>query len=269
MQNEISKVLSSSHLTLIEKENIEPRYINASHLDEFLGKTSEQNSDAHSDEQNSDKENEEKQKRLSSESCEFQEIDKIVESTRQKTPDGKLGEPRFSYADFGTLAHAYLEATVKNKKVEKIEKLLVEISDTENEKRVKSICSICEKMAENFKNSKIGKEALSSSWKRSEFNFTYRVDQSTLKNFYPETKTNIQNEKIMNGSIDLIFQNDDLSYTIVDYKTDKEIENERHYTQLKCYRKVISEMMNCDESKIKCVLYYLRYNQVEDISLKL
>ena len=74
-------------------------------------------------------------------------------------------------------------------------------------------------------------------------------------------------EKIINGQIDLVFENADCSgFTIVDYKTNKEVNPEIYRNQLACYRDAIAKMMDVDSSKIRCVLYYLRYGRVEDIT---
>ena len=74
-------------------------------------------------------------------------------------------------------------------------------------------------------------------------------------------------EKIINGQIDLVFENADCSgFTIVDYKTNKEVNPAIYRNQLACYRDAIAKMMDVDSSKIRCVLYYLRYGRVEDIT---
>ena len=64
-----------------------------------------------------------------------------------------------------------------------------------------------------------------------------------------------------------MFENADCSgFTIVDYKTNKEVNPAIYRNQLACYRDAIAKMMDVDSSKIRCVLYYLRYGKVEDIT---
>ena len=65
---------------------------------------------------------------------------------------------------------------------------------------------------------------------------------------------------IFTGSIDLIFQNADGTYTIVDYKSDKEIDPEKYRGQQDCYKKAASRMLNVSEDKISCWLYFLRHH---------
>ena len=72
--------------------------------------------------------------------------------------------------------------------------------------------------------------------------------------------------KIINGQIDLVFQNENDGFTVVDYKTNREIKPELYYIQLACYRQAVAKMMGVDEEKITCVLYYLRYDKEVDVT---
>jgi len=74
--------------------------------------------------------------------------------------------------------------------------------------------------------------------------------------------------KFMDGQMDLVYENVDASektYTIVDYKSDKRIEAEKHQLQLNAYRTTLAKMLDISEKNIKCYLYYLRYAQVVEI----
>ena len=66
---------------------------------------------------------------------------------------------------------------------------------------------------------------------------------------------------IFTGSIDLIFQNADGTYTIIDYKSDKQIDVEKYRGQQECYRKAAARMLKTDENNIKCYLYFLRHDK--------
>ena len=68
---------------------------------------------------------------------------------------------------------------------------------------------------------------------------------------------------IFTGSIDLIFQNADGTYTIVDYKSDNEIDNKKYEGQQACYRTAASKLLNLPEDKFSCSLYYLKHNKEE------
>ena len=74
------------------------------------------------------------------------------------------------------------------------------------------------------------------------------------------------NDVIFTGSIDLLYENEDSSITIVDYKTDEVIHVEKYFEQLGCYRNVVSELYGIPKEKIKTFLYYLRYDKGFDIS---
>ena len=70
---------------------------------------------------------------------------------------------------------------------------------------------------------------------------------------------------IWTGSIDLIYENADGTYTIVDYKSDTEIAPERYTAQQKCYRIAASKLLRIPEEKISCHLWYLRHNKSVEI----
>ena len=71
---------------------------------------------------------------------------------------------------------------------------------------------------------------------------------------------------IFTGSIDLIFENEDGSYTICDYKSDSEINSEKYIAQQECYRAAASKMLKIPEEKISLFLYYLRHKECVNIS---
>ena len=73
-------------------------------------------------------------------------------------------------------------------------------------------------------------------------------------------------QKIVKGTIDLIFKEQDGSYTIVDYKTNQSIEPELYYSQLACYRQAASRILGIEENSVRCILYYLRFGEARDIS---
>lgn len=171
----------------------------------------------------------------------YPEINEIVEKTN--------GE--FSFNNFGTIAHAFMESFVNGSKVEYSEKEIVAIKD--REKDVKTIEKICREMQEHFRDSELGKAAIDAKKNRfckTEYSFRSKVDSE-----------NPNEEKIVKGTIDLVFQNDDKTYTIVDYKTNQTIEPEIYKTQLGFYRNAVSQMLGIAPETIKCYLYYLRFGE--------
>lgn len=178
----------------------------------------------------------------------YSQIDQLVLSSLS----AKNKEPEFTYSNFGTIAHAYLEWSIKNEEAKILNKEIVGLHG--NEKSLAVLDEICRKMQQQFSDSEIGKKVADSISK----NKFYRCEYSFKS---------LVAEKIVNGQIDLVFENADGSgITIVDYKTNREVKPEIYCKQLACYRDAISKMMNIDPSKIRCVLYYLRYGRVEDIT---
>ena len=154
----------------------------------------------------------------------------------------------FSAADFGTLVHAYLEAQANNIAPENFEppvsmfKNLTESKIQENKK-------ICIQMCSKFKSSKNGQELekvkLTGDFYRAEWGFRMMMEGT-----------------IFTGSIDLIYSNGDGSYTIVDYKSDNNIEPEKYTGQQHCYRTAASKLLKVDESKISLYLYFLKHDKI-------
>ena len=192
----------------------------------------------------------------SPENVPYPEINRIIEESIPAAAKENSGtgddfisrEPRFSPADFGTIAHTYLEAAVKQTEPVLSNTAIAGIAD--NKKNLKTVLEICTEMAEEFKKSPLGKEASCSTWHKAEYQFKSRIGK-----------------KIVRGTIDLVFKSADGSYTIVDYKTNQTMNPELYYVQLACYRQAVQEMLAVpDDVKIRCVLYYLRYHKEIDIT---
>lgn len=101
-----------------------------------------------------------------------------------------------------------------------------------------------EKFKNNFFNSELGKKALNADFRKPEYGFITRMENKTIT-----------------GIIDLIFEAEDTVF-IVDYKTDKIEEAEKHKTQLAVYRKAVSELYKIIKPDkaiiIKTFLFYVR-----------
>ncbi|WP_294428996.1 exodeoxyribonuclease V subunit beta [uncultured Treponema sp.] len=193
--------------------------------------------------------------------------------------------PAFSFADFGTIAHACMEAKVLGEEPKingreligvnesfisnvGMEKWTENARDTNRDKKIAKIKELCADMAKKFENSSLYKEAIASDWKKTEYSFRSVIENSLVPK---EEGVEYAEELIVSGQIDLLYKNEANSpykYTIVDYKTNQKIEPEIYRNQLLCYRRAVSQMFGCDESEIRCVLYYLRYAKEVDLTAK-
>lgn len=180
----------------------------------------------------------------------YQEINELIkksESLAEKTGDGL---PVFSVKDFGTIAHAHLEALINGQS-----EVFIKESNLSGLREIKEdkekVMEICRKMTQEFASSPLGKEALDSPWKKAEYQFKSKF-----------------NGKIASGSMDLVFRNRDDSqykYTVVDYKTNQTMEPEFYRQQLECYKDALAKIFLCDPSEIRTVLYYLRFGKEAEI----
>ncbi len=232
IKNNESNIISEkenfyNNITIITKETVESKYKNPSQLHKT------------DDESYSNKEF------LLVNDAPYSEITQIVNSSIPKNSNN--AEPRFTFANFGTIAHAYMEAAINKNDVKYSNRETVGLEN--NKKNLEILTGICEKMQNEFINSSLGQKAINSTWHKAEYEFKSRIEN-----------------KIIKGTIDLIFKNQDDSYTIVDYKTNQTIEPEIYYAQLKCYRQAASQILNVDESKIDCYLYYLRFSKEVNIT---
>ena len=179
----------------------------------------------------------------------YPEINNIVIASIPKKngkPDPQA-EPRFGFTNFGTIAHAYMEAVVTGEPATYSNRDIVGLEN--NTKSLNTIISICQEMQQKLRDSELGKQAINARWHKAEYPFRSRIGS-----------------KIIKGIIDLIFQNTDGTYTIVDYKTNQTIAPDIYYNQLACYRQAVAAIFGVPNTKIKCVLYYLRFGQAVDIT---
>ncbi|MCR5172969.1 MAG: UvrD-helicase domain-containing protein [Treponema sp.] len=213
--------------TVIEKEVLPAKYLLPSKL--------------HQD----DEETSSAKLRTASDTSPYPEINKIVlESIPKNSADQ---EPKFSYANFGTIAHAYMEAFINDEQPKISNRDLAGLNG--NQKKINTINSICKIMCAEFENSPLGKDAKNSIWHKGEYEFKA-----------------VLNSQILKGTIDLVFESSQGHYTVVDYKTNSTIEPEIYYEQLASYRFAVSQMQGVPPENIKCKLFYLRFGKEVDIS---
>lgn len=160
----------------------------------------------------------------------------------------------FTHGTFGTLAHAYLENAIKTGRAEIDFETKELLKKNLSEANFSCLCNICRDMAETFLGSNTGKEAaaakLAKRFCKSEYYFKL-----------------LHNSFIIRGFIDLVYQDSNSKFVIVDYKTDIEIAPEKYYEQQCAYRFAVKEMLGLkDEKEIALKLYFLRYGQEIDIT---
>ncbi|MBP5602756.1 MAG: UvrD-helicase domain-containing protein [Treponema sp.] len=168
---------------------------------------------------------------------------------RFDSPEDNLDIPIFTAADFGTLVHAFLEAQANGTPCEQFHpesKLLKNLPD--NQDILEQMLDSCRTLCEWFAQSDLGKALeqckADGRFYRAEWAFRMMLDGY-----------------IFTGSIDLIFENTDGTYTIVDYKSDQQIDVEKYRGQQECYRKAAARMLNVPEEKITCWLYFLKHKK--------
>lgn len=182
----------------------------------------------------------------------FQEINKIIEESvpEPENPDEVESlKPAFGFNNFGTIAHAYMESAISGEKVESLYSVKEFIGLENDLTKIETVKNVCQKIKENFENSELGIQAKNSKMHKSELSFRNRFEN-----------------KIIKGSIDLVFENQDGIFTVVDYKTNQKIQPELYYSQLKCYKTAVSQIFNVNPEKIKCILYYLRFGKAVEIT---
>lgn len=165
--------------------------------------------------------------------------------------DDELTVQNFTSADFGTLAHLFLQNAINGidpKNFYPPVKYLKNLTENQITEKLNE----CRKMTNDFFQSELGTQFLFAK----QNNFFYKAEYAFRM---------FEQNQIFTGSIDLIFQNKNEKYTIVDYKTDVSIKPEIYTEQQKCYKKAASKLLKIDEKNIFVKLYYLRHNKIIDI----
>lgn len=211
--------------------------------------------------------------------CASDMIPSLEDGGEEITEQDENLSPAFSFANFGTIAHAYLEGKILSAEPKISGREWIGLNErfipgvnlekwqgsSNRERKILKIRELCSDMAERFVNSSIYKECRASPWKKTEYSFRSLMEKS----FFGDNADDYADEVIVTGQIDLVYQNPNASkykYTIVDFKTNQKIEPEIYYKQLSCYKKTLGQMLACDEREIRCALYYLRFAAEIDIT---
>ena len=197
-------------------------------------------------------------------------VNPIIEAYAAKSPSAAdapdangdtLQHAVFSYADFGTLAHAYLEASAKGiapQDFEPARKLFKNLKETE----AQVMRDVCAAMTAAFARSELG-AALQDARARhrlvkSEYAFRTLIADRAL--------TGTDDALLVTGTIDALFEREDGTYTIVDYKSDQTIRPAQYAAQQACYRTAAARLLGCEERAVRCYLYYLRYDMTVEVT---
>lgn len=163
---------------------------------------------------------------------------------KDEDEEEKLQKSVFNQADFGVLVHAYLEAFVKDVNPQFFEPPVSLFKNlAENEIQTKK--DECIQFVKDFAASEIG----------------IKLQDAKNKNRFvrSEWKTKMFDKgAIITGLFDLIFQNEDKTYTIVDYKYSENLNPQKYYSQLNCYRKTASMIFEIPENQIDCKLWDIK-----------
>jgi len=173
------------------------------------------------------------------------------ELQKQTYTNGKKNTPGFTAADFGTLVHAFLEAQAKGLSPSAFQPPMKLLKNLDKEGQT-SVINQCIEYCNLFNQTEKGLSLLSA---RTNNRF-FRAEWE-FKMFWKNT--------IWTGSIDLIYKNEDGSYTIIDYKSDTTIDKEKYEGQQNCYKTAAAKLLKTDETNISCYLWFMKENKFIEI----
>ncbi|MGI5173467.1 UvrD-helicase domain-containing protein [Treponema sp. OMZ 840] len=183
----------------------------------------------------------------------YPEIDEIVHS---------FSNGEFAYNHFGTVAHAFAEAACSGCAAKIPPESVAALSDSQKQR----VFAAAKKMAENFIQSDLGRQAKNAPWRKNEYAFKLRIDTGHPEN--ADKKNAADAELILNGQMDLVFQTESGSLVVVDFKTDAHENPDDYVLQLAAYRRAAALMRNAELSQVKTYVYYLRSGNAADITNK-
>lgn len=175
--------------------------------------------------------------------------------------DDTFQHARFSYADFGTLVHVYLEAFANGgtpQSTEPARRLFKNLTAAE----AQTMRDACAAMTAAFAQSALGAALQDARAHRrlvkTEYAFRTLIADRAL--------TGTDDSLLVTGIIDALFEQANGTYTIVDYKSDQTIRPAMYAAQQACYRTAAARLLGCEERDIRCYLYYLRYDMTVELT---
>lgn len=178
---------------------------------------------------------------------EFPKNDEASTTSAKGSIDGKedknfLFDRNEKPIQLGEIAHNMLEAELNNNEFD------ISIFDLEEDEK-----KALEQYKNNFLSSDLGKMALASKNRKTEYGFITKY----------QGKEDSE-PKLTRGVIDLFFRYENVVY-IVDYKTDKKIEKGRYDRQLSVYKKAVQDLWQHkypnEKVEFKTFLFYLRLDK--------
>jgi ATP-dependent helicase/nuclease subunit A len=151
-------------------------------------------------------------------------------------------------AEFGTIVHAYLEAPAYRGKNRIPPRFLSRLS----EKAVAAVDAAARDMAEKFLASDLGRRSRTDPNRESEYPILTMVETGGTR--IP-----------INGVIDLLFESEGAVW-VVDFKTDKTEEPERHLAQLAVYSRAASDIFG---KPVRAWIFFLRSGSARELTAAL
>jgi ATP-dependent helicase/nuclease subunit A len=168
-----------------------------------------------------------------------------TEAGAEKTVNEADVDFGFPSKDFGTIAHAYIQALSEKAAVVIPPRLEAALSRLPEERRL-ALLAEAERMRDRFAGSELGKMALNADLRESEFPVV--VYEKNL---------------ITNGVIDLLFEDNNVTH-VIDFKTDRDENPTAHAGQLAVYKKAVSAIY---KKAVRCWLFYLRTGHAIEVSV--
>jgi ATP-dependent helicase/nuclease subunit A len=151
--------------------------------------------------------------------------------------DAVLDRASLDAADFGTIVHSFLEALLKGAGPQILPHLEARLEDRD----IPLVRKAAENMARGFLASDLGKLSLKAAYREPEFPIITIMETTTGK-------------ILVTGQIDFLFESEGVMH-VVDFKTDRAVEPERHYVQLAVYSRAVSDIFG---KPVRAWLFYLR-----------
>jgi ATP-dependent helicase/nuclease subunit A len=179
----------------------------------------------------------------------FGKVDAML--TRFRERNG-ADEEKFSFEDFGTIAHVCAGALLNGEEAEIPPKLAGPLSPVE----AGAFLEAGRELAVRFLRSPLGKIARNAGLRENEFPFRSMVKDPSGDDVF------------ISGTIDLLFE-DENSVHVVDFKTDSRENPTDHVAQMACYFQAASTLFAAPAQKeCRIWLYYLRTGHAVEISEK-
>jgi ATP-dependent helicase/nuclease subunit A len=162
--------------------------------------------------------------------------------------DAILRAAKLEPAEFGTIVHAYLESPGPGGKNRIPPRFLARLSGGS----AAAIDAAARGMAEKFLASDLGRRSMADPHREPEYPILTMIKKGE--------------EKIpLRGTIDLLFESEGAVW-VVDFKTDKTEEPERHLAQLAVYRRAVSDIFG---KPVRAWLFFLRSGKARELTADL